>query len=196
MAQEFKPEMFYFDNEDTVPPRTLESVKRGDPVWSRTDQKFKDIKINDLVLKPGESYARQALARIQEVSLLSTLYFSYENVEEIQRLLRHAVYQRTNGKHLIDKQDTRELLIIMRAAYLEHGRVYTDPKKITEEIRRINNTVLTISLPDLLSNLEQYAGYIRDSTQPWSLLDRPVNPSIKGTLSENRSITYVLTGIN
>lgn len=196
MTQEFKPEMFYFDNEDTVTQRTLESVKRGDPVWSRTDQKFKDVKINDLVLKPGESYVRQALAGIQEVSVLSTLYFSYENIEEIQRLLRYKVHQTTSGKHLIDRQDTRELLIIMRAAYLEHGRVYTDPKKITEEINRINNTVITMSMPDLLSNLEQYAGYIRDSTQPWSLIDRPVNPSVKGTLSENRSITDVLTGIN
>lgn len=189
----FNPELFYFDQEDTVQARTIESVERGDPIWSKKDQKFPDVKMT--TPKNKKNYASEALAGIQEISLLSHLFFSRKNIEEIQKLLRYNVYVNTKQKYIIDSQDETELLIIMRAKYLEFGRVYNkDANQIKSELKRLNIITVNEILPDIITSLEQYAGYIRDSSKPYSLIDRPVNPSIKGISTENRSVSDVLIG--
>jgi hypothetical protein len=188
----FSPELFYFDQEDTVQARTMESVTNVEPVWSTLDQKFGDIKMYDQT--PVKNYARTALAGIQEVSTLSYLYFSGENIEEVQKLIRYNVYSNTEKKYIIDNQDETELLIVMRGVYLEFSKVYSEPSKIREEIKRLNVLVVNEILPNLISNLEQYLGYLRDSSNAYTLIDRPENPSIKGKSTELRSVSDVLVG--
>lgn len=188
----FTPELFYFDQEDTVQARTIESVTNVEPVWSSIGQKFGDIKMYDQT--PVKNYARTALAGIQEVSTLSYLYFSSENIAEVQKLIRYNVYANTEKKYVIDNQDETELLIVMRGVYLEFSKVYSDPEKIRKEIKRLDILVVNEILPDLISNLEQYLGYLRDSLNTYTLLDRPENPSIKGKSTELRSVSDVLVG--
>jgi hypothetical protein len=44
----------------------------------------------------------------------------------------------------------------------------------------LNAEVLGYVIPHIKSNIDHYIGYLRDSTQPYRLLDRPQNTSLKG----------------
>ena len=53
---------------------------------------------------------------------LSLKFFSKENINIIQTLIRKGVYQKSNNTHIISNQDEQELIIIMRSIYLQYGK--------------------------------------------------------------------------
>lgn len=140
-----------------------------------------------------DDYASNVLSNIQEVTPFSKLYFSIENINELQRLIRYRVYIRSDKRHIISKQQDTELVIIMRARYLQHARIPSSPKDYPKEIKRLNELVIEYILPEIISNIEQYIGYRRDSQLAPRLIDRPNNPSVKGQ-RELRAVTDVLSG--
>lgn len=173
--------------------RTIESVQRGDPIWSKKEQIFPDQPSLYTERKPKDNYARKALAGIQEVSPFSSLFFSRENINEIQRLIRYNVYVNTDRKFIIDNQDEDELLIIMRGVYLQYSRVPSDKQYYNQAIKKLNALVINVLMPNLISNIEQYVGYLRDSKTPYLPLSREINDSIIGQ-TELRSVSDVLVG--
>lgn len=140
-----------------------------------------------------KNYAHEALFHIQEVSLFSLLFFSQENINNIQELLKYNVYLESNKTYKIGNQDERELKLIMRAVYLEHGRVPNNRKEYTNAIKHLNNLTIHRLLPDLLSNIKQHVAYLHDISNPYKIMDTPVNPSSTGQ-KNNRDITNVLFG--
>jgi hypothetical protein len=107
---------------------------------------------------------------------------------------------------VIDKQSTDELVIIMRAIYLEYSshpqiltKDMTEKEKqlllieYTKEVDRLNQLVFNNVVPKLVSQLQQYMDYLRDVSQQPQQIDRPKGDSIKGQ-KQYRSITQVLTG--
>lgn len=140
-----------------------------------------------------ENYAYKALGTIQQITPFSRAFFSHKNIQEIQRLIRYKVYVYSDKKYIIDNQDETELVIVMRSQYLSYARVQSEPKFFAQEIERLNELVLKAILPNLLSNIEQYVGYIRDSTENYNPVARPVALSTKGENSL-RSISDVLVG--
>jgi hypothetical protein len=75
-------------------------------------------------------------------------------------------------------------------SYANHPQHIKDYKK---EIMRLNSIVVTAMLPDLISNIEQYVGYIKDSTEIAAPNERGINTSVTGERT-NRSVTDVLIG--
>lgn len=142
---------------------------------------------------PRKNYASKVLSNIQEVTPFSKAFFSAENIKEVQRLVRYNIYIHSDKKYVIDNQDETELVIVMRSQYLSHARVQADTKGFKKEIERLNGLVVKAVLPDLLSNVEQYIGYIRDSTQAYTPLDRATNNSVRGERTL-RSVSDVLVG--
>lgn len=183
------PDYFEFKHEVVPENRTEESVLSGGPNY--IEKTYKEVPMYDETSK--KNYASKALAGIQEVSPFSTLFFSLQNIQELQRLLRYNVYVNTNKKHIIGNQDETELVIIMRGIYLQYSKTPENYSLYKKEIERLNGLVITYLLPDLISNIEQYLGYIRDSTQNYIPMDRGVNPSIKGERTL-RSVSDVLVG--
>lgn len=185
------PDYFEFKHDVIPEHRTEESVAKGDLVWGTLEQKYKDVPMYDETSR--DNYASKALAGIQEISPFSCLFFSIKNIKEVQRLLRYNVYVNTGKKHIIDNQDETELVIIMRGIYLQYSRIPEKTSLYKNEIQRLNSLVITNLLPDIVSNIEQYIGYIKDSTQNYIPMDRGVNPSIKGERNL-RSVSDVLVG--
>ena len=63
-----------------------------------------------------------------------------------------------------------------------------------KEIHRLNELVINETVPDIVSQLQQYKDYLRDiNTAPF--IENPQNVSIKGQ-REYRSVTEVLTGMD
>jgi ferric iron reductase protein FhuF len=140
------------------------------------------------------NYARSVLHGIQEVSPFSNLFFSAQNIAEIQRLIRYNVYIHTEKEHIIDNQDETKLVIVMRGVYLQYYRQsQMDPQTFKNEIEKLNSLVVTQVLPDLLSNLEQYMNYIKDISQNYTPLSIPKNTSVIGERTA-RTWTDIMVG--
>ena len=113
-----------------------------------------------------------------EKNCVNDLFFSQTNMDALQTGLRNLVANKTEGKHIIGPQSESELMIIMRAMYLEYGmNLQTN---VVEQIRDLNKKVLNFSVPRILVDLEQYDKYIADASQMHIPMERSTNVSNKG----------------
>jgi len=159
-------------------------------------------KLNDEI---SGSNAKYMTKTVFEDSLLSFLYFSKKNVENIQKVIKYKVYKSTN--QIIDDQNVTELLIIMRSIYLEysaHPPILKEDmdselkqqiiQMYTVEVRRLNQLVIDYVYPNVLSQLQAYITYLRDaSTLPYQQQQPVSSDNVKGQ-REYRSVTQVLLG--
>lgn len=166
-------------NEPTVNPRTENSIQNDEPMWSTEDQVFGDqpMYIEDHKLK---NYARTALNGIQIVSPFSKLFFSSQNIAEIQNLIRYNCYVNTDNNYIIGEQDVTQLVILMRGVYLQYARVPSNKKDYTAEIEKLNSIVVSTALPNLISEIEQFYAYMKDTSQNMIPISSSINTSIKG----------------
>ena len=158
--------------------------------------RFKDLDMMDTTLdsKP-DNYAAQALNNIQKVTSFSKLYFSRNNIDEIQKVIRYTIWVESDKQYSIGDQDETELVVIMRGVYLEYSRMPSDISQYTKEILRLNTLVLNTIIPKLLSNITQYIDYLRDSQGPLRISERPENVSQAG-LKQTRDSMSVRTGMS
>lgn len=137
-------------------------------------------------------------------TLLTYLFFSDENVKNIQNLIRLAIHKEFN--YVIDNQSVNELLIVMRAIFLEYSAHPPLPKaniteqekqelykKYTKEVNRLNKIVIDDVVPRVATQLQQYLDYLRDASKINYQQEQPLNVSIKGQ-REYRSPTQVWFG--
>lgn len=135
---------------------------------------------------------------------LTFLYFSQKNIQNIQNLIRFIVYKEV--KQNIDEQNVTDLMIIMRSIFLEYSQhpplideTMPEERRVallklyTAEVERLNQLVISESIPKILSGLQQYLSYLDDALNQPIPIERPQNVSSAGTRSY-RSITQILTG--
>lgn len=134
-------------------------------------------KMNKNVTKNNFEY--QAMIGIFEPNQLNTIYFSRENLNNVQAMLRYNVYIKSNKKHIIGNQSEVELQILMRSMFLQHSPNLRC--KIKEQIRYINQMVVDWATPKILSEIEQYIGYIYQLEHLPVPQERSKNLSSKGT---------------
>lgn len=205
----FHPSLFESANGDTPKDiRTLLNVKK------QRENKLGDTDLTKLV-SPGKfnltdndnisnSNTRHLFKNLYGETLLTFLFFSSDNVTNIQNLIKYIVHREVG--YVIDDQNPNEMLIIMRSIFLEYSahpplidksmsddtkqKLYT---QYTKEVTRLNEIVINQVVPKVISQLQQYLDYLRDaSTQPMQM-EIPKSDSISGE-REYRSITQVLTG--
>jgi hypothetical protein len=107
---------------------------------------------------------------------LINAFFSKRNIESLQTQMR--IIMKEKYGHVISKQSETELVLIMRGIFALHGN--TVSSDINCQVKQLNAEVLGYVIPHIKSNVDHYIGYLRDSTQPYRLLDRPQNTSLKG----------------
>lgn len=137
-------------------------------------------------------------------TLLTQLFFSRQNIINIQNILKFLVYKET--KEVIDKQSNSELLIVMRSVFLEYSahppliedsmseqrksQLYT---MYTKEVIRLNEIVVNSIVPKLVSQMLQYLGYLKDASEQPYQMELPKSNSITGE-RRFRSATQVFIG--
>lgn len=109
-------------------------------------------------------YQNEALKTIlTSTDKLQQVFFSRENVKIIQNNLRQIVYKKSG--HVIQNQSYDNLFIIMRSIYLQYSKHINT--NIKAQIKELNQLVYNYSIPNILSNIEQYIGYKKEmSTLP------------------------------
>jgi hypothetical protein len=132
------------------------------------------------------SFKCNVLTGIQEQSELSLKFFSNENIQNIQNLIRYTVYLKTDKKHNISQQSDLDLKVIMRSIYLQHSanlKYYID-----KQINFLNKIVVDWSYPRIVNEIDQYVGYVQSLEKLPVPLEHPVNLSSSGTKTL-RSVT-------
>lgn len=114
---------------------------------------------------------------------LSRLYFSKENLDNIQTDIRETVYTLTaNDKDpvldnvrpiSIGRQNDLQLQIIMRSIFLQYAK--HNNENIAGQIRELNDLVIREAVPDIITNIKQYLGYSADIQRAPQLMDRAQN---------------------
>lgn len=127
----------------------------------------------------NDNFKNNALQHIQEKSPLSMVYFSQDNMERVQNMIRYQVWLGSNKRHIISKQSPIELEIIMRSIYLQHARNLKC--KIGEQVQELDQMVVSWCVPKILSEVDQYLGYLDNLDTLPQQIDLPKNLSSKGT---------------
>jgi hypothetical protein len=147
---------------------------------------LKDIKMIDKEFEKMNNFQVESLYGIQETSMLNHLFFSKKNMDIIQNRIRYTVYEKSNKKFIIDRQSDIELQVIMRSTYLQHSPNL--PNKIKEQIEYLNKLVSDWCAEQIIPEVMQYNGYLKEIEYMPVPIDLPVNISSKGSRSL-RSVT-------
>ncbi len=123
------------------------------------------------------SYAPDVLKGIIEVTQLSYLFFTRKNIKILQNAIRRNIYENTGI--VIDEQDETNLVVIMRAVFLQYSR--NDNCSITTQIIDLNQRVIIEVVPVLETNVRQYMKYVEDASNMYQPMDHPVNVSRAGS---------------
>lgn len=206
----FQQQIFETTNADIpLENRTLQEITK------ERGQRLTKSKIDELI-SPGSynfntnddslsgSNTRHLFKNLYGETLLTFLFFSKTNIDNIQDILKFVVHRET--KYIIDNQSVNELLIVMRALFLEyslHPKLITEEmsdkersellKKYTKEVERLNMIVINQVVPKIISQIQQYVDYLRDASEQPYYMDKPQNDSVKGQ-KQYRSTTQVLIG--
>jgi hypothetical protein len=151
-----------------------------------TNKNIKDMKMIDHESEKMNNFQVEALYGIQETSKLNQLFFSKSNMDIIQNMIRYNVYLKSDKKFIIDKQSDIELEIIMRSIYLQHSPNL--PDKTKEQIEYLNKLVSDWSVEQIIPEINQYIGYIKEIEYMPLPIDLPLNLSSKGSRAL-RSVT-------
>lgn len=194
------------------------NLKKQRTLLSLKEEREKTLAIDDLkkLTSPGKynftvndstikgSNTNSMFKNLYGETLLTFLFFSRQNIENIQKLIRMLVFKHT--KEVIDDQSNTELLVVMRSiflAYSQHPKLLDEKMsdkerkelliKYTEEVDRLNQLVIDSTVPLIVSQLQQYLIYLSDASSPLRVMEKPLSTSVKGT-KNYRSQTQVLLG--
>lgn len=133
-------------------------------------------------------YLGNRLTHQRETTPLADAYFSKENVDNLQNIIRASVQNTCNADQdpilighkpvVISRQNDTELHIIMRSIYLQYGRNMNSD--IAGQINRLNALVVNESVPKIISALKQKIKYLDDIQHLPVPLERAQNISSKG----------------
>ncbi len=129
----------------------------------------------------GESDGADAVRGNVVATPMNQAYFSPANVKIVQNKIRKEVYDRSEGRFLIDEQSVDELQIVMRAMYLQYGRNL--PDRIPEQIAELNQMVADWCVPRILSECQMHEHYLRDIDTLPVPLEHPIMLTKTGSKS-------------
>lgn len=115
---------------------------------------------------------RDAMAGMQETSVLATNYFSEANVQILQNGLRAGVYKMSNKKLVIPPQNIDNLKIIMRSMYIQYAK-HSVTETTRNQIQKLNQYVLDYAVPSVYSEAQGYLNYMRDQSTLVMPIERP-----------------------
>ena len=117
-------------------------------------------------------------------SLLSTMFFSAENMNILQHTIKQGVYARSNKQYVIGNQNCDELKIIMRSIYLQHCKNL--PVDIKYQIEELNTLVTNYAIDQVYKEATGYMKYKYDASTLVVPMSTGVNTSNKGKTLELR----------
>lgn len=123
-----------------------------------------------------------ALKNIHNDNDLSNLFFSRVNIDFLQQKIIDEIFKASRDQYRIAKQSEESLQIVMRAMYLQHSRNL--PCKIKEQVKDLNRYVLDFCIQNIMTNIKQYIGYVRDVNAPRAVMENPIDTTTRANQLE------------
>ncbi len=128
------------------------------------------------------SIQKSLLKGLYQPTPLGELFFSQENINRVQKMIKYEVFVRTNGKYKLEvEQNESDLLIVMRDIYITCGKNL--PYKVVHQVKELNNRTIEKILPDMISLIKQDDEYIKQLDKPIDPIPLPVCVNSKGRLT-------------
>jgi phosphopantetheine adenylyltransferase len=118
------------------------------------------------------SYESALAGNDWEENILSSVFFSKENIQIIQNGLRAGVYKMSKNKFVIPPQNIDQLKIVMRSMYLQYAEHL--PDNITNQVERLNKLVWDYVVPSVYNEAVGYTKYMQDTSSLVMPMDRPI----------------------
>lgn len=109
------------------------------------------------------------------------LFFSNQNIQNIQNQIRHQVYLRTNNSIIINEQDFTQIGLVMENIFMQSSNNPTDKSLFKNEIERLNIQVINKCSDIILTNIKGQSAFIKKITSDIIPLENPEFTSIKGS---------------
>ena len=126
------------------------------------------FKMTDRIPVNNKTYENQLIG-IFEKNTLSITYFSLDNINIIQDMVRKGVYDKSNGQLIIERQNNDTIVQIMRAYFLQYSKNLD--YNIREQISQLNNMVINYCIEWIYNEAISYIKYRHDI----STLKNPIN---------------------
>lgn len=110
---------------------------------------------------------------IDGYKIIKKKLLSESNIEFIQKKLIDTVYQKTNGKIIIQKQNELHLNLIITDIYETQSKNLNND--IDNQINILNNIIINYCLDNIKIELNSYFRYLDDISKPFTNLSRPEN---------------------
>lgn len=128
---------------------------------------------------PGGETGDKILGNLLASNEITKLFFSKDNIKRLQKKIKVAIYDKSKGKFKMEvDQDESDLLVVMRAIYLAHCKNLLS--QTVRQVKILNDKVVEHILPDMMTNIKQYYGYINDISKPITPPLRPMATTAAG----------------
>ena len=155
--------------EDSVLPNPKFNIKEL-PIAYFSERKDSEL-LNRQFIKNTTKQAEE------ELTELSVLFFSDENIDLINKQIVLKVFKLSNKSYKIPFQSKESLLIVMRHVWIIYSRNLDFHLK--KQIKELNDKVACEVAPQIITNVDQYYGYLRDietrNKSNFNLIDLPKN---------------------
>ena len=116
-----------------------------------------------------------SLAGNLERSKLSDNFFSKQNIQIIQNGIRKGVFDRSNGKIVVDNQSEDQIVTVMRSMYLQYSKnLDTD---IAKQIYELNSVILSYCINNVYTEAVAYIKYRQDASTMYTPMSAPIYSS-------------------
>jgi len=117
------------------------------------------------------------------------IFFSKNNILRIQKLIKKRFFEKTKGEYKLDvDQDELKLNMVMMRVYSDHARDL--PTHIKTQVKELNEILIEYILPDMITEVIQYQGYMKDINEPIKPMMRPMHASSAGTRTYGIASVY------
>lgn len=107
------------------------------------------------------------------------IFFSERNIKRLQKQIKREIFERSNHKYRLEEdQEIADLLVAMRGVYQMHGKFL--PMNFVHQVKDLNKKTINFVIPDMITQIKQYYGYLKDVNEPLKPIDRPMNVSCAG----------------
>lgn len=150
------------------------------------DFSINDFRRNSFLVLQDNKYRKQVIKQVASPLILEKTYsafFSQKNIDVLQVSIKNELFSRTNKRFVLEEdQDENSLKIVMKYIFTEHGNV--------DSVEKLNSKLIEYVMPDILSGVKQYIGYVDKINSPLDPINRPLNANKKGR-NQLRSVTTV-----
>lgn len=127
----------------------------------------------------GETNRQDLVGHMYKATPLNEVFFSQENVENLQKQIQEQVHAMSGGKYSIDRQSDTDLRLIMRSYYLTYSK--NDPSNVAGELEDLNRRVVGYAAGKIYSEVDFHMFYLKDLQEFAPPIANPMNSSVFGT---------------